>query len=359
MSNIDIVLSFLIAAGGIALFTLSLIILTSRNKKRFNYLSFLIFFHYGGAMFCDLTYRPGTAFLTPHLLYVNYPLVFFLAPLTYIYLGFILNEKFQLRKKHIFLFVPGFIIVLVLFPFFILDAAAKLSLYPLSIDAYIHSSPSIIILISFLFSLKSTFFLWNKTAMTHIKIIRSVLLYVGAWIVLGGIFVLASVTKNLFLYRMTALTGNGMMFLWFIFIYRDPEFFYKSQRESRKIKYLNSRLKGLNEQAILRNLDILMIQEQIYKQSTLSLKELSRKLNIRPDQLSEILNKNHNSNFNFYINTYRIEQIKKELLENPEGNILHMAFNSGFNSKTTFNTAFLKNTGMSPSKYRKIMGTGS
>ena len=60
-------------------------------------------------------------------------------------------------------------------------------------------------------------------------------------------------------------------------------------------------------------------------------------------------------NFNQFLNKYRIEEAKKRL-KDPEENqfvVLKIAYDVGFNSKSTFNTAFKKFTGMSPSQYRE------
>lgn len=60
-------------------------------------------------------------------------------------------------------------------------------------------------------------------------------------------------------------------------------------------------------------------------------------------------------NFYNFINKYRIEEVKKKLSEDnsKENNILTIALETGFNSKSTFNTVFKKIEGVTPSEYRK------
>ncbi|MFA8436978.1 MAG: helix-turn-helix domain-containing protein, partial [Marinifilaceae bacterium] len=70
-----------------------------------------------------------------------------------------------------------------------------------------------------------------------------------------------------------------------------------------------------------------------------------------------IINQGHGLNFNDYINQFRVEEFKR-LLQDPQFSketLLAVAFEAGFNSKTTFNTAFKKFTGMTPSEYRRSL----
>ena len=91
-----------------------------------------------------------------------------------------------------------------------------------------------------------------------------------------------------------------------------------------------------------------------YLHDSLTLKDLAEMLKIPRHHLSIIINSDLKQNFFMFINGYRIEEAKK-MLTHPEYrdmNILNIAFNSGFNSKTTFNTIFKQITGMTPSQFR-------
>lgn len=94
--------------------------------------------------------------------------------------------------------------------------------------------------------------------------------------------------------------------------------------------------------------------EDLYLDGKLSLKTLSSMLDITTHQLSEILNSRLNTNFRSFVNRYRINAAKKMLLENEDISILHTTLNCGFNSKTTFNTAFHALEGMTPTKFIEI-----
>jgi ligand-binding sensor domain-containing protein/AraC-like DNA-binding protein len=99
----------------------------------------------------------------------------------------------------------------------------------------------------------------------------------------------------------------------------------------------------------------LMEVEKVYRDEKLTLLSLAEKLSILRYQLSLILNDHLKSNFNDYINSYRIEEAK-EILESTEAEdktITAIAIDVGFNSQTTFFKVFKKYTGMTPSQYKK------
>ena len=77
---------------------------------------------------------------------------------------------------------------------------------------------------------------------------------------------------------------------------------------------------------------------------------------VNPTSISTYLNKELGVNFFNYINGFRVEKAK-ELLSNSrkkKETLLAIAFDSGFNSKSSFNLIFKRSTGMTPSEYRKI-----
>jgi AraC-like DNA-binding protein len=73
-----------------------------------------------------------------------------------------------------------------------------------------------------------------------------------------------------------------------------------------------------------------------------------------PHALSQVINEQFSSNFNDFINSYRVEDAKKMLMD-PEGRnftIASIAYDSGFNTLSAFNVAFKKFTGVTPSQFR-------
>lgn len=99
-----------------------------------------------------------------------------------------------------------------------------------------------------------------------------------------------------------------------------------------------------------------MIKNEAFKNEKLSLQSLAQQIDIKPAKLSVAINTMNKTNFHEYINSYRIEAIKNELYESND-QIIIIAYRNGFNSKSTFNTAFKKHTEMTPSQYRKASQT--
>jgi pentatricopeptide repeat protein len=100
-------------------------------------------------------------------------------------------------------------------------------------------------------------------------------------------------------------------------------------------------------------------EEEPYLVPNLSLRSLAEQLEIHPNKLSWLLNERMGKNFNEFINFYRIEYFKKLALDpaNSHISLLGLAYESGFNSKTVFNTYFKKETGMTPKEYLKKNGS--
>ncbi|MBN1651481.1 MAG: helix-turn-helix domain-containing protein [Bacteroidales bacterium] len=95
--------------------------------------------------------------------------------------------------------------------------------------------------------------------------------------------------------------------------------------------------------------------EKPYLNPSISLRDLANQLEIHPNQLSWLLNEYLGKKFNEFINLYRLNHFK-ELAKNPENaniSIIGLAYESGFNSKTVFNTSFKKEFGITPKEYQK------
>ena len=97
--------------------------------------------------------------------------------------------------------------------------------------------------------------------------------------------------------------------------------------------------------------------EKPYLNPSVSLRDLANQVEIHPNQLSWLLNEYVGKKFNEFINYYRLEHFK-ELAKNPENahiSIIGLAYESGFNSKTVFNTFFKKELGITPIEYLKSL----
>jgi AraC-like DNA-binding protein/lipoprotein NlpI len=96
-------------------------------------------------------------------------------------------------------------------------------------------------------------------------------------------------------------------------------------------------------------------KEQLFLDSNLCLKILAEKVKLHPNKLSWLLNEQVGKNFNEYINSYRLVTFKEKAInpDNQHLTLLGLAYESGFNSKTVFNTFFKKMEGMTPRAWVK------
>lgn len=117
-------------------------------------------------------------------------------------------------------------------------------------------------------------------------------------------------------------------------------------------KYANSPIDDGIRRRIKTKLQAAMENEKLYTQSTFSLKQLSEHLRENPHYLSQVINQDLQTNFYEWVNRYRIDAAKQALLTYPDKTIITIAEDVGFNSKSTFNTAFRQQTQMTPSEYR-------
>ena len=121
-------------------------------------------------------------------------------------------------------------------------------------------------------------------------------------------------------------------------------------------KYEKSGLSKEKADGYYQKLIQLMEDEKIFKQTKLTLSELAEMIPISSHNLSEVINTKTEMNFFDFINQYRIEEVKKEIIksENDSFTILAIAMDAGFNSKSSFNTLFKKYENVTPSEYRKM-----
>lgn len=118
-------------------------------------------------------------------------------------------------------------------------------------------------------------------------------------------------------------------------------------------KYKNS---ALSESAVL-EIESLILEEmktrQPYRDPQLSVKQLADGIALSVKDVSRVINERIGKNFMEFINAYRIADAKNLLANDITKNIIEIVFEVGFNSKTAFYEAFKKETGLTPTAFRK------
>ena len=122
-------------------------------------------------------------------------------------------------------------------------------------------------------------------------------------------------------------------------------------KEGPKVKYANKKIESFEAETLLGKIEELMQEEKLYRDPNLSLSRLAKKLRISPHRLSQLLNDNLQKRFTQFINEYRIEEAKALLRSDNHLKMEVVAEECGFNSPSTFYTAFKKFTNTTPARF--------
>ena len=152
-------------------------------------------------------------------------------------------------------------------------------------------------------------------------------------------------------YLYTAFTGF-LVAIYLISI-RYPEYLLVMRREAERVRYARTRIKGIDVDDTLVRLDAILGKGEAYRDEDISLGQLADRLGLTPHQLSEVINARLGKSFFELIDGYRLEEVKRTLLDDPSRRVIDVALDAGFNSPSAFYRAFKKDVGMSPSEFRK------
>ncbi len=123
------------------------------------------------------------------------------------------------------------------------------------------------------------------------------------------------------------------------------------------VKYRKSSLSEANKEEILKKIKREMEQGSYFTNSLASLAGLARQINESPHHVSQVINEKMNRNFFEMLASYRVEHAKKLIRQDKQGKITveELAELVGYNSKSSFNSAFKKYSSKTPSEYRKSL----
>ncbi|HPG38232.1 MAG TPA: helix-turn-helix transcriptional regulator [bacterium] len=304
----------------------------------------------------------------PNLFYILWPFLFVYIPLLYLYTRSIVYPEIKITVADLKYFAV-FVIAVLFFSirFYFLDANAKRLLLE---DSNFHQQIGYLFLI--LYYPQSFFFLVASLVMLYryrqrIRQYYSSLEKINlSWlsIVLWSFIIMYSIALLDDLSRFTGIKISLLeLLLNCSFLVFPSILIFKGLSLSSEPTKINLEEKtkpvGLDDTlltAYTNRLQHYMQHEKPYLYSTITLQDLADKLSVPPRNLSYLLNNYIKQNFFDYINSYRIEEAKQIMQKhNRPKTILEVLYSVGFNSKSVFNTAFKKNTGMTPSEFIKYL----
>jgi len=185
-------------------------------------------------------------------------------------------------------------------------------------------------------------------------------LYLSSFVIIGlcSAFVLYIFLTTMWKRNMDYLYVLPMLVLVFGLAYRAMKYpnsvlLFEKKTGNSTPKYARS---GLSEEArrkYLQALDKKLKEDKIYKRNQLRLSELAEEMQISSHHLSQIINEEKQKNFFDFINSYRVQEAQERIALGKGRTLLEVALEVGFNNKNSFNSAFKKHTGMTPSSYKK------
>ncbi|WP_189603587.1 helix-turn-helix domain-containing protein [Salinimicrobium marinum] len=295
-------------------------------------------------------------------------------PIFYLYILSVCFSDFRIKWKHLWHVLPYLIANLILIPrFYLSNTNQKLELFAdynnipeiiffhisLHLQAIIYLTAGFIVL-----NKAKNIFLENYSSNTiqtykwlfqlllftsllyGVALIKNTLKYIGE----GDVFKIAQTIVALFVL--------GIVCWYVLKALRYPNLFSGVDSKISLAHNLVDVDKSENYKLYnneIQRLKHYMATEKPYLNPSLSLKNLAEQMEMNSRDLSILINQNLNQHFFDFINDYRIREAM-DILANPvkkEETILEILYEVGFNSKSSFNTAFKKHTGKTPTEFRK------
>ncbi len=368
----------------------SALLLTKKRKTQADYILFVWMIALTLNLFLFYLFISQLDTKYPFLLGCIFQLPLYHGPLLYLYTTS-LTKKNEIRKIHLLYFLPIVISYALFFDFFQLSSEEKISIYNTGGVGYenvLFINSALIIFSGIFFTILSFLKLkaykkklknefsntekinlnWLQYLIIGMSIIWFVVVFASSDNQIYTIVVLFMIFIGYFGIRQEGIFTKRMALplvshqndnLQFPFI--DNTGLTISKEEKSQIiqtsKYEKSGLTNETAMEIHCLLSQRIDEEQLYINPELTLNELAQVLDVHPNNLSQVINTFENKNFYDYINSKRIEHFIK-LTSNPENRkftILSLAFDSGFNSKSSFNKYFKKVTEVTPSEFIKTL----
>lgn len=346
-----------IAGIAIAVF-IEFLLITKKEKSEADVVLALWIFTMAVHLFFFYLFFSEQIFNYPFLLAVDMPLPLVHAVFLYCYVAS-MTDQLPLNRKIVALhFLPALMMYGFLTSFFILPAEEKIRIfqnngagyetfdtvrfYAIILSGIIYIGWSAVLLSKHEKRILEEFSYQDKIDLQWLRILT--------W-GLGAIWLLIFVSDEI-------LFGGVVVFVFLIgfFGIRQARIFTHhigEAVEAGKEKYSKSGLTKEMSDKLYRSLTALMNKDALYRRNDLSIDDLADKLDVHANYLSQVINEREKKNFYDFINQYRVQEFKK-LASDPKNRhltLLGLAFECGFNSKSSFNRYFKKATGQTPSEY--------
>lgn len=305
-----------------------------------------------------------------------------IAPLLYLYLVSLVDVKFRFSRKHIIHFIPFVLLQgYLMFIYFSLVGTSDLvakdqianSLYFNPVKELESHGSAIYAVLYLLLSYKKfkEYREWLSNAISdstfpEFKWVKHLLILCIAI----GVFLVFNYSADL-LFHLNKITDLhwtifslfGAFSIYYLGIagYKLPNYDLKLREDITVLPSkefsgtIKTKAPSQRDAEIVQAIKIALEEDKVFLNPTLNIQELSRKLSLPQQEISQVINTHFHKKFRDLINEYRVEEVKKMLHSEKMSHmsILGVALECGFNSEATFYRIFKKNTGLSPKEYRR------
>ena len=286
---------------------------------------------------------------------------FLLGPLLYHLTRFSINKDFKFTLRSISHFAPSvlsIILVLVVIRFLPTKKTHVLFGYFCNLWCFLIGILASLSFVSYLFVIGIITYknhLWRKEVLRkEPAALVSLLLFCG-FSSLTVSDILLVTTKNDIMLDVAIIAFTLIIITLFLMNSRYPAFNAKFQLIVKEEKEKRSYLHGVDLHDLERKINYLTGTKEIFTKEHITLPEFAGELAISSHQLSEYINEKKGMSFTSFINECRVQKAKILLKEKQNYTVLAVGFEVGFKSKSAFNAAFLKISGVTPSDYRKML----
>jgi len=361
---------FYLASIFIAFFS-AFLILGKAKKQTADYLLATWFFIIGIHLIFFVLFYSGQFSNFPYLLGLDIPVPLIHGPMLYLYILYLTGRQPN-RYNWLLHFAPAIITYIYLINYFILTSQEKVYIYEYGTIAYriFRKIIKVVIILSGILYVilsilavrrykKQISDLYSNTEKINLNwsyyLITGIALIWIAVILKNEILIFTLVSLFIIVAAYFGISRVGIL----EFASKQSDITEEKQTEHNDdivaVKYQKTFAGEDAIQDIYKKLTYQMEHEKLYKDPELNLNHVAALLGIQPNILSQTINSVENKNFYDYINRQRIEEFKRIVVlpENQKFTILSLAFESGFNSKTSFNRNFKKYMDSSPREFIK------
>ncbi|WP_316840431.1 helix-turn-helix domain-containing protein [Pedobacter gandavensis] len=300
-------------------------------------------------------------------------------PVFYLYVLSVCYSDFKLSAKHLLHLLPFLIGNLLLLPrFYTVDLASKINFLQNRQHMIELQFNHILIHVQLLVYLVAVFMILRKAKKLYQENYTGTNIQSYNWLfqftTLLTIFYLIALFKNIFKFsdypnisesiKIGLLLFQLPIVCWYLFkALNNPGLFRSVDSKLKLVKHIISEEKKTEQLVVseeeyneeLLKLKQYMVEEKPFLNPSLTIQEVSNEIKVPVRDLSLLINHKLGQHFFDFINTYRIENAKDILKDATKSRltILEILYEVGFNSKSSFNTAFKKHTGLTPTLYRK------